>query len=1044
MPRQRILSSDEQTLFDTPPELSAIDRKKYFFVSQALGEVLASFRSPANRVCFLLMLGYFRATHRFYGKRYHPQDMAHVARQLDVPPGSDYMSSYDGETTFYRHRALILEFFGFRPFDRHTRQSVTTHLRPLIRSQIRPKILFRETIDFLDNRKTEIPSSGTLTSLILDAVQRHKNELVRRIRIMLPDESKRALDALFEKAGQTGKTAPAETDTQDGSLNATADESEIQHTQRARLTLLKNFSHSMKPGKIRENLADRQTLCDLYRPLRETIRSLDLTPDGLRYYAHSVIKSEVFQISRRADPERHLHLLCFIAHQYFHLHDLLIDTLLVAAQNTRNTCQREHRDKYYRERADHRRDMRSLVVNVRKAMCHPLEDIRKIVFTERIPDTEKVRRIRDVLRQRGEERASLESRLTGLEESLQPRNDEREYYAVLESRSIKLQNKVAEIVRSLDFQGNDEALMEAIRYYQNRKGDVTRTAPVSFLEEKESRFLTGEDGKFRISLYKALIYAKTADAVKSGALNVEDSYRYRSLDDYLIPQADWKERKDELLEEAGLTKFADCRTLLSKMKKDLDRRYTKTNRNIMKGRNGHIVFHKDGGYHLRTPKQEESEAEPLGSFFSKDRYVSLLEALWTVNRHSRFLDAFRHWQTKYVKKRPPDEVLFAGIIGYGGQVGIGKIARISRQISGSELEQAVNWYFSPGNVAEGNDLVLGLMDRLWLPQACRREWDRLHTSSDGQKRGVDVDCLHARHSFKYFGQEKGVSACTMIDERHFLSHSLIISVADSEAHYVIDLLMHNEVVKSDIHSTDTGGYTEILFGVISLLCISFAPRIKNFGRQKLYSFRRRKEYKKKKYKILPDGYINEGLIEEHWDDILRFVATIKLKVTSASQLFKRLNSYSKQHPLYRALKEFGKIEKSLFMLTWIDNVELRQAVEKQLNKGENANKFADATYFGRNQEFLHAEKSEQEMADGCNRLIRNVIICWNYLYLSQKIAEETDDERRQTIIEAVKHGSIATWGHFNLHGEFDFSPDRLRDATEFDLFKILEADIDIG
>ena len=105
MPRQRILSSDEQTLFDTPPELGAIDRKKYFFVSQALVEVLASFRSPVNRVCFLLMLGYFRATHRFYGKRYHPQDMAHVARQLDVPPGFDFMSSYDGEKGITNIRA---------------------------------------------------------------------------------------------------------------------------------------------------------------------------------------------------------------------------------------------------------------------------------------------------------------------------------------------------------------------------------------------------------------------------------------------------------------------------------------------------------------------------------------------------------------------------------------------------------------------------------------------------------------------------------------------------------------------------------------------------------------------------------------------------------------------------------------------------------------------------------------------------------------------------------------------------------------------------
>ena len=73
---------------------------------------------------------------------------------------------------------------------------------------------------------------------------------------------------------------------------------------------------------------------------------------------------------------------------------------------------------------------------------------------------------------------------------------------------------------------------------------------------------------------------------------------------------------------------------------------------------------------------------------------------------------------------------------------------------------------------------------------------------------------------------------------------------------------------------------------------------------------------------------------------------------------------------------------------------MRQAVEKQLNKGESANRFADAICFSRNQEFLYAEKAEQEMADGCNRLIRNAIICWNYLYLSQRLAEETHAERQ--------------------------------------------------
>jgi len=75
------------------------------------------------------------------------------------------------------------------------------------------------------------------------------------------------------------------------------------------------------------------------------------------------------------------------------------------------------------------------------------------------------------------------------------------------------------------------------------------------------------------------------------------------------------------------------------------------------------------------------------------------------------------------------------------------------------------------------------------------------------------------------------------------------------------------------------------------------------------------------------------------------VATIKSKQTTASQLLKRLTSYSKHHKLYTALKEFGKIIKSDFLLTYIDDVELRQRIEKQLNKVENSNKFSKAVFW---------------------------------------------------------------------------------------------------
>lgn len=219
---------------------------------------------------------------------------------------------------------------------------------------------------------------------------------------------------------------------------------------------------------------------------------------------------------------------------------------------------------------------------------------------------------------------------------------------------------------------------------------------------------------------------------------------------------------------------------------------------------------------------------------------------------------------------------------------------------------------------------------------------------------------------------------------------------------------------------------------------SFAPRIKNLKDLELYSFQRKRAYAQEGYKILPDKYIDTALIEGNWDDILRFIATIKLRETTASQLFKRLNSYSKRHPLYEALKEFGKITRTIFVLQYIDNIELRQAIMKILNKVENAHKFEKVIAFGNNQEFLQGTKEEQDIAQGCRRLIENAIICWNYFYLSQKIVDEKDNKRRQEFVETIKNGSVVLWHHINLHGEYDFSEEKLRDSIGLKISEIME------
>ena len=672
----------------------------------------------------------------------------------------------------------------------------------------------------------------------------------------------------------------------------------------------------------------------------------------------------------------------------------------------------------------------------------PLASIEQIVFAA-LDDREKVEQIKDVLTSAKGKREQATENLEGLRTQLERQAADAEYYSALEARSLRLQNRVSEIVKVVEFTGPNNALMEAIEHFKRKDGTVTNTAPADFLDDDDRAALFDDDGKFRVSLYKVLLFMKIADAVKAGALNLKLSYKYRSLDDYLIPKDLWDLNRDDYLDRAELREVSDCSMMLDTLAAALHEHYVQTNTRIQDGENNHVRFHKDGKFHVATPKVEEVDNEPVSSLFPTGRYIPLLEVLSTVNRLSGFVDAFEPWHRKYAREKPSNKTFFAGIIGIGCFIGTRKMEKISAAISGAELETTVNSYFSLENIDAANDRVLKFMSELELPELYRNQRGLLHTSSDGQRHEVSVDSLNSYYSYKYFGKDQGATACRFLDERQFEWYGDVFSSAEKEAHYVIDGLMHNEVVKSDIHSTDTDGYSEVVFGVTHLLGFSFAPRLKNLKAKTIYTFHRHpiKAYQEQGFRILPSKYINEQLIREHWDDILRFVATIKLKHATASQLFKRLNSYSKQHPLYAALKEFGRIPKSDFILRYVDLVEFRQAIEKQLNKSESSNKFSKAVSFGNNHEFMHGEKLQQQIAEGCKRLIKNAIICWNYVYATQLIAREQDPERREQLLELMRRGSMATLKHLNLHGEYDFSDQKMEDSVGLEAPKSLGLDL---
>ena len=710
---------------------------------------------------------------------------------------------------------------------------------------------------------------------------------------------------------------------------------------------------------------------------------------------------------------------------------MFIDILLQSVQRAINHAASEQKTVLYETRKARSGSVTNLVDIVTKA--------RGVLGKQDLSPEEKLQQLQALFFKAGSHEAEAVGDMLDLlqKDAVSAQKDE-DYYDALEKQSLRLQNRVSEIIKQLEFNEatSNAAIIGGINHFKLRGGNVAETAPVDFLKPEEQDMVYGENGKLRVSLYKALLFISIFNRIKSGELNLIHSYKYRSFDEYLIPKDVWERDKAGLLERAGMTQFQDFQVVKQELAGTLHTQYQTTNRRILEGKN---EYYKQGSksFSVVTPKQDEAEgASGISELFPKSSYVSLVEVLASIQNVTGYLDALDHTQTTHIGKRPEAKTFYAGIMGLGCNIGVKRIAKISIAINQNSLENTVNWYFSPDNLDKANDRILSFIGQLDMHTLFQKNQEQSHTSSDGQKYPVSGDSLNANYSFKYLGKDRGVTVYCFIDESHRLFYSTVVSSSERDAAYVIDGLMYNEVVKSDIHSTDTHGYSETIFATTHLLGISFAPRIKNFQKQTLYGFEKRKTYEEMKFPLLPDKQVNSKLIEEQWDQILRFAVTIKLKETTASQLFRRLSSYSKQHPLYRALKAFGQITKSIFLLRYIDDVTLRQAIEKQLNKLESANKFLKAVFYGENQEFSQETREEQLVAEGCKRLIANSIVCWNYLYLSELVAN-TPEDKRPELLKQISRSSIICWQHINMLGEFDLSEQKLQGATQFSLPKIL-------
>ena len=229
------------------------------------------------------------------------------------------------------------------------------------------------------------------------------------------------------------------------------------------------------------------------------------------------------------------------------------------------------------------------------------------------------------------------------------------------------------------------------------------------------------------------------------------------------------------------------------------------------------------------------------------------------------------------------------------------------------------------------------------------------------------------------------------------------------------LLYHESDLDLREHHSDTEGFTDQIFGATHLLGYRFAPRIRNIRRTKIFPMRKPSRYPN--LAPLIGGRVNVKDISSNWDEVLRLMASIKTGTVPASLILKKLANYPRQNGLAKALREIGKIERSLFGLAWYQDLGLRRRVNAGLNKGEARNALARAVFFNRLGELRDRSYEDQQGRASGLALLTASIGLWNAVYLERVVAglrargEEIPEEY-------LRHLSPLEWEHITLTGVY--------------------------
>lgn len=389
----------------------------------------------------------------------------------------------------------------------------------------------------------------------------------------------------------------------------------------------------------------------------------------------------------------------------------------------------------------------------------------------------------------------------------------------------------------------------------------------------------------------------------------------------------------------------------------------------------------------------------------------ITDLLLDVEAATGFCEAFTHLRTG---APCADRIgLMNVILAEGVNLGLRKMAAATHTHTFWELIRIARWHVE----GEAYDRALAKVVEAQARLPMARFWGMgISASSDGQffvatEHGEAMNLINAK-----YGNTPGVKAYTHVSDQYAPFSTRMIPATASEAPYILDGLLMNDTGRQIREQfADTGGFTDHVFAACAILGYRFAPRIRDLPSKRLYAFN--PSAAPTPLRPLIGGKINQAMIARNWPDILRIAATIAAGGVAPSQILRKLASYPRQNELATALREVGRVERTLFMIDWILDADLQRRAQIGLNKGEAHHALKRAISFHRRGEIRdRSAEGQHDRIAGMN-LLAAIIIFWNTMKLGEVVAKQ-NDEGKPLSPDLLAHVSPLGWEHINLTGEY--------------------------